>query len=58
MKDTCERCGVTISDDDAYSWSQSRLCFDCDYEESEQDVELIIKQIQENSNDNLSNGCS
>ena len=54
----CERCGATISDDDAYSWSQSRLCFDCDYEESEQDVELIIKQIQENNNDDFSNGCS
>ena len=53
----CERCGVNISDDDAYSWSQSRLCFDCDYEESEQDVELIIKQIQENNNDDFSNDC-
>ena len=54
----CERCGVNISDDDAYSWSQSRLCFDCDYEESKQDVELIIKQIQENSNDDFSNSNS
>ena len=54
----CERCGATISDDDAYLWSQSRLCFDCDYEESEQDVELIIKQIQENSNDDFSNSNS
>ena len=54
----CKRCGVNISDDDAYSRSQSRLCFDCDYEESERDVELIIKQIQENNDDNLSNNNS
>ena len=54
----CERCGVNISDHDTYSWSQSRLCFDCDYEELERDVELIIKQIQENNNDDCSNGYS